>query len=88
MDEQFRLTRTITSVGASTSGTVAAGAIGVFFRCTTGTATITVNGTGTVSLAASGQSLYNFDYPPRGISHGEIDYATGAASALEITEDR
>lgn len=88
MDEQFRLTRTVTSVGASASGTVAAGAKGVFFRCTTGTATITPNGGGTVSLNALGQAIYNFDYTPREISHGEIDYTTAIASALEITEDR
>ena len=71
-----------------TTGTVAAGAKGVFFRCTTGTATITTNGGGTVTLDASGQTLYNFGYTPREISHGVIVYETASASALEITEDR
>lgn len=88
MDDQFRLTRNIISVGASTSGEIAAGARGVFFRCITGTATITPNGSGEVTLDAAGQSLYNFGYTPRQLSHGEVAYATDAASSLEITEDR
>lgn len=84
----FQLSRTVTAVGASASGTVAAGAKGVFFRCTAGTATVTPNGGGTVNLSASGQAVYNFEYTPAEIAHGEIDYTTAAASALEITEDR
>lgn len=88
MNEVLQLTRTVISVGASGSGTIAAGAKGVFFRCTTGTATITTNGGGTVNLDASGQSLYSFGYTPREISHGAISYTTASGSALEITEDR
>ena len=88
MNEVFQLDRTVTAVGASASGTIAAGAKGVFFRCTAGTATITPNGGGTVSLSASGQSIYNFGYTPREMSHGAIAYATDSGSALEITEDR
>ena len=88
MNEVFQLERNVISVGASASGTIAAGAKGVFFRCTAGTATITPNGSGSVSLSESGQSLYSFGYTPREISHGAIGYATAAASALEITEDR
>lgn len=84
----FQLTRTVTAVGASASGTVSAGAKGVFFRCTAGTATITPNGGGTVNLDSSGQAIYNFDYTPAEIAHGAIDYTTASGSALEITEDR
>lgn len=88
MDERFRLTRTVISVGASSSGTIAEGAKGVFFRCITGTATVTPNGGGSVSLDAAGLSLYSFGYTPREIAHGAIGYSTGAGSSLEITEDR
>lgn len=88
MNEIFQLQRNVISVGASDSGTILAGAKGVFFRCITGTATITPNGSGSVALSASGQAIYNFGYTPREISHGAIAYATDAASSLEITEDR
>lgn len=75
-------------MGAFASGTVSAGAKGVFFRCIAGTATITPNGGGTVNLDASAQTTYNFEYTSREISHGAIAYTTAAASTLEITEDR
>lgn len=88
MNEIFQLDRTVTSVGASASGTIAAGAKGVFFRCISGTATITPNGGGSVAMDAAGLSLYNFGYTPREITHGAIGYTTGAGSSLEITEDR
>lgn len=88
MNERFQLDRTVLNVGASASGNIAAGARGVFFRCVSGTATISPNGGGSISLAASGQSVYNFGYTPREISHGAIAYSTDAASSLEITEDR
>lgn len=88
MNEVFQLERRVIAVGASTSGTIAAGAKGVFFRCVSGTATITPNGAGSVSLSVTGQAVYNFGYTPREVSHGAIAYSTGASSSLEITEDR
>ncbi len=88
MNEVNQLDRSILSVGASTTGVIAAGAKGVFFRCISGTATITPNGSGSVTLSATGQAIYNFGYTPREISHGEIAYATASGSSLEITEDR
>lgn len=88
MNERYQLDRNIISVGASSSGTIAAGAKGVFFRCVSGTATITPNGSGSVSLSATGQAVYNFGYTPREVSHGAIAYSTASASSLEITEDR
>jgi hypothetical protein len=88
MNELNQLERNVISVGASTSGVIKAGAKGVFFRCISGSATINPNGAGSVALSAAGQSIYNFGYTPREMSHGEIAYTTGSASSLEITEDR
>lgn len=87
------LTRKVWTVGASESGVIEAGACGVFFRCTSGTASITPVGGGTVNLSSPDHgghdiSIYNFEYLPPYYTHGAIAYSTDAASGLEITEDR